>query len=279
MIVVRLMQRNILGVTVVGVLGLLACAAPAFAQSPWWHLSSTALPTYLQPGQAKDEVQEVTVSATEGRFVLFESIAFQKGEIFNKKGEPEFSVFTWNATHEEVQEGLEKIFGAGTVRVTGGPGDEEGTKPYVITWAGRRAAPMERGGPFFQFLNCTGATGPNCKESTTVKEVAQGRSDGFVVVNAVNLGDANVNPETQPVTITDKLPAGLKAVQIEGAAGELFGSTTAAGTNPLECSLESLSCTYTGATSMKSLPPYVPVEMRIAVNLTGSKSGESTKRA
>jgi hypothetical protein len=68
-IAVRLIKRGVLGVAIAGVLTV-AGAAPAYAESPWWHLSSASRPTYLQPGQAKDEVQEVTVSATAGSFVL-----------------------------------------------------------------------------------------------------------------------------------------------------------------------------------------------------------------
>jgi hypothetical protein len=258
-IVVRHVKMGILGMAIASVLGL-ACVVPAYALSPWWHLSTSSRPTYLQSGQAKDEVQEVTVSATGGQFLLVEQAHFK------------FAFFKWNATPREVEEGLEGIYGAGNVRVSGGPGDENGTKPYVITWPGRRVTSMVTGGLFNSFLNCKGATGSSCRKESTLKEVAKGRSDGFIVVSAVNLGDANVNPETQPVTITDKLPAGLKAVGIEGSAGELF--VPSSGENPLECSLESLSCTYSGVTPLKELPPYAPIEVRIAVDVNGAKSGE-----
>jgi hypothetical protein len=273
-IAVRHVNRSIVAMIVGGVLGMVTCAAPALAQSPWWHLSSSSLPTYLQPGQAKDEVQEVTVSATEGKFILIDGTAFVKGELFNQKGEPRFAFFEWDATSEEVQTGLEGIYGAGNVKVSpGGRGDETGTKPYVITWPRQHVLPLFTA-TLFNSLGCESATGPNCKGEATVKEVARGRSDGFIVVNAVNLGDANANPEAQAVTIADRLPAGLRAVAIEGYAGELFGAVTSEGQNPLECSLESLSCVYTGATSLKSLPPYAQIEMRIAVNVEGAKSGD-----
>jgi hypothetical protein len=267
-------NKSVLGIVVGGVLVLLACgAAPAFALSPWWHLSSTSDPTYLQPGQAKDEVQEVTVSATAEEFVLIDGTAFAKLEFFNKKGEPQFAFFKWDATSREMEEGLEGIYGVGKVHVSGGPGDEEGTKPYVITWPRQQVEPMVTDS-FFNHLNCEGATGSQCKKEATVKEVARGQSDGQILVTAVNLGDANANPETQPVTLADKLPAGLQAVKIEGDAGELLGDSAHRNKNPLECSLESLSCTYTGATEMKILPPYTPIEMRITVKLTNAKSGE-----
>jgi hypothetical protein len=244
---VRQVKKSILSVVVAGVFMLVAGVVPAYALSPWWHLNSGSRPTYLQPGQAKDEVQEVTVSGTEGKFLLQDRTS-------NK-----FAFFKWDATHEEVQEGLEGIFGAGSVHVTGGPGDEKGTKPYMITWPGRHVVPMG----VIEF----GAI-------PKLTEVQKGRSDGEIVVSGANLGDANATPETQPVTIADKLPAGLKAVQIEGSVGELLGSTAKTNLNPFECSLESLSCVYTGSSLLKELPPYLPMEVRIVVDLVGAKSGE-----
>jgi Protein of unknown function (DUF3089)/Divergent InlB B-repeat domain len=88
-----------------------------------------------------DEVQKLTVSATEGSITL---VAPEKGA----------ATFGFNATHEEVQTALEgpegeydegrvrvsgTMFGKGNVQVTGGPGDEKGTKPYVITFTGSLA--------------------------------------------------------------------------------------------------------------------------------------------
>ena len=50
----------------------------------------------------------------------------------------------YNAEAGEVQEGLEKIYGTGDVRVTGGPGDETGSKPYVVTFTGAWATSLYR---------------------------------------------------------------------------------------------------------------------------------------
>jgi hypothetical protein len=267
-------KSHILGVSVAGILAVLAGAAPAYAQSPWWHLSSSSQPTYLQPGQGKDEEQKITVTATGGQFAL---ARLEKGVIVGG------AFFEYNATHEQMQSALEGVFGAGNVEVTGGPGDEEGTKPYVIKFIGKLADQSIEPMFFEDFpLNCKGVRGP-CKrkvnetESTSHRtaEITHGRPDGVVAVSAVNLGDADVNPGTQPVTITDRLPAGLKAVSIEGSAGEhLTEGGASADENPLECSLESLSCTYTGATLLKELPPYAPLEVRVGVVLQGAKSGE-----
>jgi hypothetical protein len=89
-----------------------------------------------------DEVQKLTVSAREGTVFLAGSQGGEGAE------------FGFNATHEEVQTALEEppgeydegrvrvfgpMFGKGNVRVTGGPGDETGAKPYVITFIGSLA--------------------------------------------------------------------------------------------------------------------------------------------
>ena len=47
----------------------LAIPAPVLAASPWWHLSTAARPTDLQPARARDEVQQLTVAAHEGMYV------------------------------------------------------------------------------------------------------------------------------------------------------------------------------------------------------------------
>jgi AcrR family transcriptional regulator len=104
--------------------------------------------------------------------------------------------------------------------------------------------------------------------------------DGEVVVTATNLGTGYVDPTVQPVTVADKLPPGVEAVAIEGTVGENF---TKAGTtrSVLECSLQAVSCVYTGMPPVKRftrdfrlfVPPYEQIQMRIWVRLTGAKTG------
>ena len=50
--------------------GLLFSASSALAAAPWWGLTSESWPTNLHSGVARDEVQELTVSATGGDFAL-----------------------------------------------------------------------------------------------------------------------------------------------------------------------------------------------------------------
>jgi hypothetical protein len=256
-IVVRLVKRSILGVAA-GLLVGLAGVAPAYALSPWWHLGVASRPTYLQPGKETDEVWHLTVSATNGNYRLYEYLSGQEFE------------FEVGEAPEQVQATLEGVYGAGNVQVTGGPGPEHNNpyEVYEIKFVGadsyRHPAPTE-----VQISSPELSGGRGQAELAVTK----GRPAGVIVVSAVNLGDATANPITQPITLTDKLPPGLEAVWIEGYAGE---GITRDFVNPLECSLGSLSCTFTGGPpdEQKSLPPYEQMQMRIGVNVVGAKSGE-----
>jgi hypothetical protein len=209
-------------------------------------------PAILQPGQATDEVQEVTVSATGGTFELITST-------------PSIAThtFAWNATHQAVQVGLEEMFGKGNVEVPSGQGNEAGSEPYRVIFKGAFA---DRG---IELLNyCCGIpfvsehlTGG--RSEVTVKEAVQGRSDATLILTAANMGGADL---TGPVTIAAKLPPGLKALGITGIGGFL-------GRTPLECSSVNLSCAYTG-----SVFPYGQLQLIIPVNLNpGAKSGETSE--
>jgi hypothetical protein len=74
-----------------------------------------------------DEVQAVTVRATEGQFTL----SFEGEETGNLE---------WNDSAAEVEAALNALTsinaGGGSVSVSGGPGDEEGTSPYEVTFDG-----------------------------------------------------------------------------------------------------------------------------------------------
>jgi hypothetical protein len=256
---VRLIGRGVLCAVVTCVLMLLGGGMTAQAASPWWHLSSSSRPTDLQPGQAKDEVQEVKVNAAGGFFYLAEVDAH---------GNPNYENVTrlpFGATAAEVQSGLEaQVYGTGNVSVA-----QAGSNRYVVSFVGEMAD--QRVMPMTQLT--FELSGGN--KEVDVTELTRGRPDGQIVITAANLGDANVDPEADPVTIADRLPAGAEAVKIEGEAGELFGESATGSNNPLECSLSSLSCTYTGATPLKDLPPYDQLQIRISVKLEAdAKSGE-----
>jgi hypothetical protein len=258
MIVVRLFKRSFLAALAVILLSVLAGVSPASAESSWWHLISGSAPAILQPGQGKDEVQEITVSATGGSYVL---------EDTENEG---VELFAWNATHEELQVGLEGIYGAGNVEVPEGQGDETGSKPYKVIFKGKLAFKNLKTFRVFRSfgsfkVNCQGAAGSGCKGEATAKLVTAGGSDGQVIVTAANMGYTDLSGAGAPITIADKLPAGLTAVAIEGKANPGLGSSTA-----LTCSLEGLSCTFSG-----KILPYEEIRVYVSVNVNaGAKSGE-----
>ena len=110
---------------------------------------------------------------------------------------------------------------------------------------------------------------------------------GEVVATVVNVGDTSTTEagaQGGPVTIVDRLPAGLRAVAVEGAMidkGE-------ARMSPFPCSLETRSageaplavCPVTGSGLPwgSALPPFVAVEVRVSVVVeAGARTGEENE--
>jgi hypothetical protein len=92
---------------------------PAFdAQCRFEYVSS------LEYG-VRDEVQRVVVKATGGTFTL-------------GLGEQTSAPIKFNASTTEMQSALEALskIGSGDVTVSGGPGDEDGENPYILTFTG-----------------------------------------------------------------------------------------------------------------------------------------------
>jgi hypothetical protein len=79
------------------------------------------------------------------------------------------------------------------------------------------------------------------------------------VVTAVNLGDADVDGGVTPVTVTDRVPAGLRVTGVEGFLEEEQSATDSERV-PLTCSLSPLRCSYAG-----TLAPYRQLQMMIDV--------------
>ncbi len=90
---------------------------------------------------------------------------------------------------------------------------------------------------------------------------------GKIMVAATNLGDAEVNGEVTPVTITDKLPAGFTATAISATAGFFDEEISVRGS--VECTLASLTCQFAGR-----LPAYERLTVTIEVEIAaGTPSG------
>jgi hypothetical protein len=235
-------------------------AQVADALSPWWHLTTQTRPTYLQPGKATNDVQEVTVSG-EGIYGLTSKGGFERGH---------FALLSPESTPEEVQNELEEdeVYAPGSVEVTAAPAPA-GARSYKIAFAGDLEAQLV---PKMEVISL----GP----TVSVSQVTRGRPDGVIVVNATNLGDADANPAGQPITVADALPAGVKPVAIEGALDEGFQWALVELAPKLACSLASVSCTFTGEAPEAEtgsypsyLVPYQQIQVRIGVKLTGVQSG------
>ncbi len=270
MIAVHTAKRCLVGVVVCAAFALMMGAAVTSAETlgPWWGLTSEARPTDLREIQGKDEVQQLTVSATKGDVVLVNvqlllSSGFSEGK----------TIVPFDATAAELQQALQSIYPGRKLIVTGGPGNEEGSNPYVITFPDQEvepplAKPGEGPESFLggELLSCEGATGSRCTAEPSIVETAKGADSPNITIVAENRGDANANGAGTEVSLADKLPVGLEDVAIEGFAG--IQGTRDKG--PVDCSLSALTCTFSG-----TLLPYEEIEIHVSVVVgSGASSGE-----
>jgi hypothetical protein len=97
---------------------------------------------------------------------------------------------------------------------------------------------------------------------------------GKIVVTVENLGDAIVNGAASPVTITDRLPAGVVATAVSGSAGS--GQIEQGFRGPDTCvpvsESSEVSCTWEEA---ENLQPYESMHVVIAVKAAVGGGGES----
>ncbi len=217
------LKRTVLGGATAMLLLVLAATSSAQASSPWWHLTSGTRST-IQPGSAADQTFELTHVTSQ----------FTVEDADNQKE----ATFEGGATATELQHGLEGLYGAGNVTVSGATGG-----PYEIRFVGGLADQAVR-------LTCR-----SCEGAPALAETAKGHPDGEVIVTASNLGDANAEGGAAPINIVDELPPGLHAVAIEAAHYDGDQAYF-----PLSCSLGTLSCKYG-----RVVPSYTHIEERIGV--------------
>jgi len=224
---------------------ILACiATPALAAQPWWKLHVDTAPGTLQPGLAASEMQELTVKGTNGRFVLETSTP--------EEVRHEFMV---GATRQELQEGLEEMFGHGNVEVSSAGGSTPGAASFRLVWTGELA---DERIPILRLVSETGDAG------VEVSQITQGRSDATLILTAANAGDTDL---TGPVTMSVKLPPGMRALPA------VSGKTGLESSVPLDCSAGALTCMYSG-----KIVPYDQLQMYVPVDLSPSaKSGEKVE--
>jgi hypothetical protein len=280
-------------IALLGVLG--SSASAASAEGTWWGLSSGARPTYVHAGVGKPgkpgigEVQEIFTTPGE-----YEGHAEQtnfKLTIINAEKEPElieeFITEPLCATlcgsrlvllsAGNIQKALEKteIYGSGNVTVKEETVDkdgkplENGDKRYVVSSIG---ADSEKVVPALESVGEIGTI--ETKVTTASVPGTPATPDGEIYVSAENLGDQTVSGRNTPVTISDVLPAGLRAIAIEATKPDVRANFLVR--DPLPCSSKSeveegkLSCTMgkeEKVPSHEALAPYDQIEMRIAVDV------------
>jgi len=213
-------------VALVCAVGLLFASSASAEPIPGtgWEAYSQAFPTNLKPGGARDEVREFKISgSTGGEFALdvtIGSVGISGGYL----GATKF--FPFDATHEEVQAGLEAFVGAGNVIVSGGPGDATGTESYRVTFKGSLSDQHVNYGFILKTTGPASASGFTRAGVIEPVVVTEGRADGQIQLDIINTG---AKPSEGSITVTDTLPAGLEATKAGGMAFEDF--TPNSGTN------------------------------------------------
>jgi hypothetical protein len=178
------------------VCSLVVFSAPAFAETEGtgWEAYTSVFPTNLRSGRATDEKREFKVSGTSGEFAL---------SVFNEDARKTIGTtpsYAFDATHEEVQSGLEAIFGAGNAEVSGGS-----TEPYIVTFTGSLS-----GQPVNDrlILETTGSA-----SGAQPVVVTNGQPDGTIQLALFNIG---AQSSSGAITVTDTLPPGLVATRAGG---------------------------------------------------------------
>jgi hypothetical protein len=191
------------------------------AEAPRWVITAIPTPTNILPSTPRNEVQQITVNATGGTFVL-EVIPRPKSPFssFQKTGP-----IPYNASASEVEAALAKVNGIeehGPVPVTGGPG---GSVPYEVTFEGENGeVPIEP-----MRIDTSNLMG-----SATVAQVTEGAPAPEVIVTATNVGGAETDGST--ITLSDSLPSWLTATSVKGR--DRYSEIAA----PLACTTVPVSC-------------------------------------
>jgi hypothetical protein len=235
----------------------------SWSAEPWWHLDAGARPTLI-PARTKDAEQEIVTG--ESAFVVAKveveghPVACLTSEAIAKQMESVPSIreeFCAGYSQAEVADDAEQLqgllndyYGTSVVKVVGASGGEGRVgsppgEPMIVSAHERGLAPIK----------LVVATG-----SASSQVISEGGS-GKVVLQAFNLGDA---PTSEPVTLADRLPAGLVAGGMAGVIGELQLPERGEDQS-LTCSVSSVTCTFNGV-----LKPYERLEVVIWVTRTGA---------
>lgn len=200
-------HRSFIGVWLVAALGLCGglgvigvANAHAMAPSPAWSVDSVAEPTAFNEGETRHAVRAFAVRATGGTYELSATGGEQPDALT--------APIQWNETAAGLQAKLEAVpdIGAGNVEVSGGPGDELGSRPYLVTFvgalSGRETLLLPR-----QTLLTGGA---HTVDQVEALDVVPAVHDGY----ALTMTNVGSRATSSPITLTDKVPAQLAVVSV-----------------------------------------------------------------
>ena len=183
------------------VLVLTSEQAAAVTPAPAWSIDSNSEPAYFSVAETRDEVRAFAVSATGGTYELSTTGNEEPGALS--------APIEWNETTADLQAKLEAMrdIGAGNVQVSGGPGDELGTKPYLVTFVGALSGNGRSLVPE-QVLLTGGAHTVKSERALNVNAAAY----DHYTITATNVGS---QATTGPIAISDQIPARLTVVEAE----------------------------------------------------------------
>jgi hypothetical protein len=238
--------------------------AASAAEGPWWQVLDGSRPTNLW--KPTDNVQEIKTAKADvgGEEVLVAKVevggetvgCLAAGNFAPAGGLPASFIcavvlqLTPIESAEDLEHALETPYGAGEVKVTGGPA---GGEPFIVNVKGKSVpaiavSPVQpgEGAPFL---------------GTASARVLSSGGSGNLVVTVTNLGDKPVDATSDPVRIVDELPEGVVATGFKAYAGERNFR------GPVECELGTqtkLVCTFEN-----KLPVAESIEVEIHVTLVG----------
>jgi hypothetical protein len=219
-VVLRRGVRRVATVGLVAAFAAVLAAASASAQtaSPAWELTSVHGPTNVPLTPSVNQVYKLTVRGNAGKYSLtFENE--ETGEFGTTKLIPfGASALELQEALEKLKEGEHKAIGEGNVKVTGGPGDEHGTKPYLIEFVGALGG-RDLGTEALTIEETTlseaeeercEAEGAECEPEVALAAPGSRDTVDYQVIPR-NTGGAAAKPPApgQPITVEDNLPAGL----------------------------------------------------------------------
>lgn len=196
-------------------------AARAASPSPGWSIDSLSEPSRFSSAETQDAVQVFSVHASGGTYELHPV----EGE-FGEDTAP----IEWDESAEGLQQKLEALpsVGSGNITVSGGPGDENGEHPYVVTWVGKFSG-NSLGSLVLEENNLSGG------EQTVVQEPAKKVAPESFDRYSITATNKGARPAAGLITITDTLPPGIVATSAQVEERPARRSGSCALTVPVRC--------------------------------------------